>query len=112
MSPAPARGLTARSGRIEVAEASRRLEHAVVLGATARAGTQVDRGAREAAGRLAAAQLDLDVLLDDRLPRVAPRIAGFGAQQVAEPHHAWTSSSLSAWPAAARLARSLRRASK
>src|SRR5919197_5276721 len=115
MSRVAGAGLTAPLLRVEIAEAPGRLEHPVVVGAAARADAKVDRGAREALAGVLAAQLQLDVLVHDRDAGVAARITLLGAQQLVElvqVGHARASSSLSGWPAAARLARSLRRASK
>src|SRR5919198_4665029 len=102
MSRVAAARLTVPLVRVEIAEAPGRLEHPVVVGAAARAGAKVDRGAREALAGVIAAQLDLDVLVHDRDAGIAARVAVLRAQQLVEPlevRHASASSSVSGWPA-------------
>jgi hypothetical protein len=69
---------------VDVCEAPGYLEHPVVVCAAAGADAEVDRRTREALGWILAAQLELDVLVHDRDPGVAARIAILGAQELVQ----------------------------
>ena len=84
-----------------------------MVGAAAGAGAQMDGGAGEPFGRVAAGEFDLDVLIEDRDSGVTTRIGRIGAQEIIERlGYAIASAGVRGCPAAARLERRRRRASK
>src|SRR5512132_1923953 len=106
-----------RGEALRVAEpAAHGLQQPIVIGPAARAAPKVDRGAGKVAGGILASELLVDVRVEDPDARGAPGVALLGTQQLVEVRtaidHALALSSSTGCPAAARLSRNARLASK